>query len=159
MPRGVYDRSKKTLQSKRHYKKRVVPVAGIDAVVRFVVIDNQEVLIWNDRFFQEVALTLKKVGWGQDDEVETERPNKPFKSPKSDHPWKRRCSKCQKTSHRSDHCPTSTPRVDEDDADEPIEKHEVTREQVQELHDEGLDALRIAARLHITLAQVKEYLA
>lgn len=73
----------------------------------------------------------------------------------------RKCGKCGRPGHTYRTCP-KTERLEDypDKKPAPVSaiSEEGLREKVLELKDEGLDALRIAARLKIPLGKAKDYM-
>ena len=148
MPRGVYNR---TASKKRTYKKREQTYTPLtrDALPRLLTFDNREVLMWDDKFYIEVS---PKFETSQED---TKQLNEPPKEKKE-----KRCGKCHKLGHTGWTCESKKiPKLSDnnDDDDEPPEKAEVTRDQVQELKDQGLNSLRVAQKLNCTLKAVNEH--
>ena len=105
--------------------------------------------MWDDKFYIEVSPVFEGVHVLVSD-------NKPPKDEKK----RKQCGKCQKWGHTGWTCESKKiPKLSDnnDDDDEPPEKAEVTRDQVQELKDQGLNSLRVAQKLNCTLKAVNEH--
>jgi hypothetical protein len=154
MPRGIYNRK----GGKRKYTKHhAVDDNKLIDSPRLIYIAGRDVLVWNDRFFIEVYPKAWQIkGDEEDAEPEQERAPQDTRSRKAGMPMSQRtCGNCGRKGHRRDSCPNELDNNNEAEGDERF--LEVTRDQVQELKDEGLTSLQVAARLKCRIAEVNKH--
>jgi len=114
------------------------------------------------RKLDAIELLLEDYEIDDDEEEEAAEPKKQTSKPPKNHPWRgnaiektlRKCKNCGKPGHRKDTCPDLN-----DDAGDEADKDEesvITRAQVQELKDEGMSSLQVAAKLKCKLVDVSK---